>query len=61
MHRSPAVAASLLIRFAGLSALDAMSCVKAARPTADFTSRGGIFIDQLQQYEVELQKHEVQT
>ena len=59
MHRSPTVAASLLIRFAGLSALDAMSCIKAARPTVDFTSHGGIFVDQLQQYEVELKEREV--
>ncbi|GFH59881.1 hypothetical protein CTEN210_16357 [Chaetoceros tenuissimus] len=61
IHRSPAVAASLLFRFAGLSAFDAMSCIKAARPTADFTSHGGIFVDQLQQYEVELQEREVLT
>lgn len=61
MHRSPAVAASLLIRFVELSALDAMSCIKVARPSADFTSHGGNFMDQLQRYELELQERELQT
>ena len=56
MHRSPVVVASLLIHFAGLSALDAMECVKAARPTADFSSHDGHLTNQLQLYEAQLKR-----
>ncbi|CAB9505782.1 expressed unknown protein [Seminavis robusta] len=38
MHRSPAVAASLLIRFAELSATDAVDCIRTARTVAEFSS-----------------------
>lgn len=46
MHRSPVVVASLLIHFVGLSASDAMKCVKATRPTVDFSSHDGLLVDQ---------------
>lgn len=37
MHRSPVVAALLLVRFANVSALQAIECVTAARPIAYFS------------------------
>jgi len=55
MHRSPAVAAALLIRFARLSTTEAVNCIKASRPIADFASYDNHLIQQLTSYEAEVQ------
>lgn len=40
MHRSPAVAAAILIYHANLSSTQARRCIEIARPTADFSAHG---------------------
>lgn len=49
MHRSPAVAASLLIALVGLTSTEAIQCVQAARPIADF---GVHLVKELRLYEM---------
>lgn len=55
MHRSPAVAASLLIALVGLTATEAIQCVQAARPIADFGDHLG---EELHLYEMALREEE---
>ena len=54
MHRSPVVAAALLVRFAGLSAEQAIASIQAARPIADFSSHNNHLKKELVLYEAKL-------
>lgn len=56
MHRSPVVAAALLVRFGMLSADEAMESVKAARSIADFSTHDNYLANELKKYEVEVRE-----